>query len=442
MKRESTIQSTTSNFVASWIYMALSIGTGIIVTRALGPELKGEYSNFILILTVYVPLLVFGYSGGVHYYGLTKQLDLKNFFWSGFAMTLGLGIVLTPLLYPMVVHGWLGKVAAGSESSAVLLALLAAPLILLNAYAERILKSFHLFRASNFRSIAGAVVTLLYLTILLPFVKIDLDLALIGVIVGQATQLIMSIWFSVRQVGVVWSLESKNLFKPWRYGIKTWLSQIVSRSNSSLDRIALTFFLESGPFGLYCVGVALSNLVTKIPSSYVSVFFNQVTQRQPEEALKLYAKAQRITFLITSIMALGLAVASYPLIYMMYGNEFVAAAWVVVLYTPGLVFQAAASLSIKLYAGMGEPLKVSLVYFIGFLVSLPFYLFLVPPYGINGAAVASSIAYFSAFLFSFYQINREFGLPIRNVVGIRREDWRYVQSQLSKLSFFGWKLPA
>lgn len=240
---------------------------------------------------------------------------------------------------------------------------------------------------------------------------------------------------------MLWCLESKNLFKPWGYGIKAWLSQIVSKSNSSLDQIALTFFLASGPFGIYCVGVALSNLVTKIPSSYIGVFFNRVTERNPKEALKLYAKAQRITFLITSIMALGLAVASYPLIYVMYGHEFVAAAWVVVLYTPGLVFQVAASLSVKLYAGMGQPLKVSLIYFIGFLVSLPFYFFLVPMYGINGAAVASSIAYFSAFLFSSYQINREFGLSIREVIGLRNDDWQYVQSQLSKLSFMGWKLP-
>ena len=142
----------------------------------------------------------------------------------------------------------------------------------------------------------------------------------------------------------------------------------------------------------------------------------------------VYAKAQRVTFIITVILALFLSLISYPLVYLLYGIEFVAAAWVIVLYSPGLIFQVAARLSIKFYAAQGRPLKNSMVYIIGLLCSLPFYFLLIPKYGINGAAVASSIAYFAAFCFSFYQIYREYKLPLIDIIRLRAEDINYVRN--------------
>jgi len=442
MKRDAAIVSTASNFATSWIKLAFAIVTGIIVTRSLGPELKGQYSNLQLILSLYVPFLIFGYPGGVLYYGLRSIIDLRKFFWSGFLLVAVLGAILTPLVFVLVSNGFMGEIAGEIENRSLMLALSVAPIVLLNAYCERVLRSYHQFRTVNLRTIIGAAFTLAYFIAALIVVGIELQQAIIGILVGQSVQLALNVWFVVNSIQAEWCINPKNLFMPWRYGIKTWFNQIIAKSNDRFDPIALTFMLAAGPFGIYCVGVGLSNMLTQIPSSYVNVFFNQIAERSSEDAVDLYAKAQRITFAITICMAIALAVLAYPLIYLMYGSEFTAAAWVVVFYLPGLVFQVAARLSIKLYAGMGRPLKNSLVYLIGFLVSLPFYFLLIPRYGINGAAISSSIAYFSAFLFSYTQIRREFGLPLREIIGVRKDDVRYVQSQLSRLPVIRNWMPA
>src|SRR5690606_30194167 len=117
------------------------------------------------------------------------------------------------------------------------------------------------------------------------------------------------------------------------YGIKNWINQILNTSNDKLDQIILTFLLNAGSFGIYTTGIGLSNLLTKLPSSYVNVFYNQIASRDPSAALLLYAKAQRITFLITLMMSLLLSLAAWPAIYLMYGEAFLPAAMVVVLYT-------------------------------------------------------------------------------------------------------------
>ncbi|MCB0368540.1 MAG: polysaccharide biosynthesis C-terminal domain-containing protein, partial [Bdellovibrionales bacterium] len=333
--------------------------------------------------------------------------------------------------------GYLGNIAGNIETTEIWLALLVIPFIFFNAYIERIIRSYHLFRAINIRTVIGAVATLVFYLIFFFFYKIQLREALIGTILGQFVQLIMNFYFLIFIINVKWTTSFKLAFKPFRYGIQNWINQILSSSNDKIDQIILTFLLSASSFGIYVVGVSLSNIIGNMPSSYINVFYNQITERREEESIELYARAQRITFIITILITVSLVILAYPLIYLIYGSAFTDAAWVVALYAPGLVFQVAARLSIKFYAGRGKPLKNSLVYLAGIIISLPFYFWLVPKYGIYGAAISSSIAYLSAFCFSFYQINKEFRVPLKAILLFRKEDKQYILMQLAKIPRIG-----
>lgn len=436
---EKPLRSTVSNLITSVLSLLIGLGTSIVVTRALGAELKGEFVSLKLIILLYAPFLMFGYNAGILYYGIRKQIDLQRFFWSGFALIVFIGLAFLPGLFPAIKSGLLGDVASGVTNRQIWIALSVVPLVYINGYCTRVIRSYHLFTVSNIRTIVSAVCTFLYYVVVAFVSKVTLEHALIGVLIGQGVQVVMNVYFIVRHIKVSWGfdLNFKRLVRPWKYGIQGWFNQIIAKSNDKFDQIILTFQLTTASFGIYTVGVGLSSLVTQIPNSYVNVFFNQIADRDADDALELYARAQRITFIFTTVIAFGLALLAYPLIYLMYGSDFTAASWVVVFYTPGLIFQVAARLSIKFYAGRGRPLKNSLVYVTGLLVSIPFYLWLVPQYGIRGAAIASSIAYLTAFLFSFYQINREYGVPLKDVVIFQRGDWMYAQGQLAKLPKVG-----
>lgn len=438
MKKESRLRSTLGNMAAALVNLVLGLGTGIIISRALGPSLKGEYNSLKLIITLYTPFLTFGYTAGVLYYGIRKQIDLQRFFWVGFFLMTVLGVLLIPVFFPLVTKGYLGSIGAESASEEIFTALLAVPLIYMNSYSERVIQSYNLFIASNVRVVLGGLITFFYYLIVWVFFSMTLMHALYGFVFGQLFQVLSNLYFIIKFVKVRWRLSFKPIFKPWRYGIQGWLNRIIAMSNDKFDQIILTFQLSSGAFGIYTVGVGLSNLVTQLPNSYGKVFFNQIAETDNvREALVIYARAQRVTFIITLIISLCLAVVAYPLILVLYGSEFLAAAAVVFLYAPGVVFQVAAKLSIRFYAGQGKPLKNSLVYLIGILVSLPFYFWLVPLYGINGAAIASSIAYLTAFMFSFYQIHREFGVRLYDLLVFKKDDWYYIRVQLAKLPRIG-----
>ncbi|RYG05945.1 MAG: hypothetical protein EOO07_29555, partial [Chitinophagaceae bacterium] len=240
IKREKAITSTISNLLASYATLAIGLVTGIIITRSLGPELKGEYTNLKLITTLYAPFLTFGYQGGIIYYGLKKQLDLNKFFWTGWLVTAATGLILTPLFFPLIRSGYLGNVVENSATYNVILGLIITPFVLLNLYCERVIRSYHLFRASNLRLVLGALVTLVYYIISYLFYKVDLSQAMIGLFVGQFVQLILNLYFVIRHIKVSWYVGTENMFKPWDYGIKTWINQIIAKSNDKFDLIILT----------------------------------------------------------------------------------------------------------------------------------------------------------------------------------------------------------
>jgi O-antigen/teichoic acid export membrane protein len=439
VKKEAPHISAISNFLSSIFLMAVGIATGIIVTRSLGPELKGQYSGILLILTLYIPLLPLGYYGGVLYYGLKNKIDLKELFWAGFLLmgTIGLGAI--PSLYLFTINGFFGSIPQSVNPSILMIALTSAPLILLNAYCERILRARHQFRVINRRANFVAVLLFLYFTSLLILSQITLANAVIGVLLSHLVILLLNIVFIVKSLRPQTRIKTTQLLKPWRYGFQAWSIQIVSKFNDRFDQVILVYIMASTEFGIYMVGVALSNMLLKLPSSYADVLFNQIAEREIDDAVAVYAKAQRITIAISALSALVLSIAAYPLIYLFYGIDFADASKVVIFYAPGLIFQAGARQTVKFYGGIGRPLFNTLIYFFGFIVSIPCYFVLIPKLGIVGAAIASSLAYSIAFFASFFFLQREFGVKISSVLFIRMSDIRYIQSRLRRVSVLAGK---
>ena len=436
MKKEKPILSTLSTIISSNIIMIVGIATGIIVTRSLGPELKGEFANLKLIMSLYAPFLLFGYQGGVLFYGLRQKLDLQQFFYTGAAMSVAMGLLCMPILALFAQNGLLGKIVQNTSPLNTWLVLVTIPILFLNTYIDSVTRVYSLFRAANFRLIIAALVSLVFYLVLWLTIGINITLAIVGFLLGQTASLISSLFFVTKKLRVLFIWQGKYIFYLFTYGYKASLNLFIANTNDKIDQVILTFFLSPAAFAFYAVGVGLSNLVTVLPSSYTQVFFNQMASRSLEESLSLYTRTQRITFSLTTLAALVIIILAYPMVYVMYGTAFADAAWVVVLYTPGLIFHMATRLTSNFFSGQGKPLKNSLVHSIGIAAGLPFYFWFIPKYGINGAAMASTISYIATFCFSFLQLNLDYGVSLKDVIIPQKRDLRYVKEQILKIPFF------
>ncbi len=433
LKKESPLASTLSNLFSTNAIVLITMVTSIALNRGLGPELKGEYASLRLLFTFYMPLFLLGYPGGILYYSLREKLNIKTFYFTGLVTMFLTGILAAGIIYFFILFGLFGNILKDVEPHILYMALSITPFVFLNAYLERVLYAFKLFRPSNRRNVIAAIVVLIGSFGLWAINWLSLTNAVLVLLFSLVLNTLQNVWFISKLFPFKPVLFKSQIFFPWKYGIQSFLNQIIAKSNDKFDQIFLGFLVSSSGFGIYTAGVAVAGLASSVPGSYTNVFFTQIATLNAEKGLELYQKAMRTTLFLSFFIGLCLAVLAKPLILLLYGNAYLGAASVILFYLPGLIFQISARLSIKFYAAQGKPLKNALVYTIALLCSAPFYFWLVPKWGLIGAAISSSIGYFSAFAFSMYQLKREFPFKLTDALLPKKSDIKEFTLQGRKL---------
>jgi len=412
VKQDSTFKAVVSNLGTSIVQLIIGLFASIIVTRTLGQEGKGLYNGALLLLTFYAPILMFGYLSGVLFHGLKKEIDINSFFFSGFTLVFIISSLSGLLLVIAAYSGFLGQVLSQVSLNVLLLVGIATLFNGLSRYCNSYMRIGSLFHASNLRQIAGLIVTFLCQLVFYLLGLLNVWYAILGFMIGQMVEMISGVFFVLKYIKPNFKIDFSIMRIPVNYGLKAFTGDIVHQSNNQLDKLIVSFLLLPASFGIYVVGVGLANLTNTLPASYVNVLFNQITATKSIDRQKeLFINAQRITIFITTLMAIGLFLLGKWMIFLLYGGAFAASFDVLWLYAIGLIFYSSTKIIIKFYSGVGKPLKSSAIYLFGFITGVPSYFFLVPTWGLLGAAVASSLVYFLSFAYAYYHVCKEFDIP-------------------------------
>lgn len=433
VRKESILTSTLSNLFSSYTIVLLAMLTSIALNRGLGPELKGQYASLRLLFTFYAPLFLLGYPGGIMYYSLREQLDIRRFYLTGLITMFLTGVLASVLILACIRIGWFGDILNSLPSTVLYMSIGVTPLLFINAFCERVLYSFKLFRPSNKRNVIAAVLVFVGVFVLWWLDLLNLISATIVLSLSVLSLSIFNLVFIAGLFKIQLVIDSSRIFFPWKFGLKDFLNQVIAKSNDKFDQVFLGFLVSSSGFGIYSAGVALAGLVSSIPGSYTNVFFTQIASMSLDKGLDVYKRAMRVTLSLSILIAIAMALIARPMILILYGSAYQSAVAVVIFYLPGLIFQIAARLSIKFYAAQGKPLKNALVYTVALVASAPFYFILIPVWGLKGAAISSSIGYFAAFAFSMYQLKREFPFQLQEVLVLQKADIAEIKSQGRKL---------
>ena len=431
--KESNLTSTLSNLFSSNVITILTISTSIVLNRGLGPELKGQYVSLIILTNFYMPLLLFGYPGGILFYSLRKEIEISKFYLTGLVTVIFTGIIAAILIYLCVINGLFGEILANIPQYILNIIIYTTPFVFLNGYLQRVIFSHKLFRPSNIRNVVAALIIFLGSSVLWCLGILTLKNSVIVLSISLLVNTFLNLYFINNLFPLRVTLIKNQIFKPWKFGFKDFVSTTIAEGNNKFDQIILGFLVAPQSFGIYSAGLAISNLVSIIPSSYTSVFYTKIISIDADSAARVYEKAVRVSFLISIIVSIILVVVAKYLIIILYGNAYIEASIVVYFYIIGVVFQIITALNIKFFASRGKPLKNAIIYLLSFSLSIPFYFWFIPMYGLKGAAIASSIGYFSAFIFSLYQLRREYPVIILNFFTFSKSDFEFLRTIMCKL---------
>ncbi len=245
----------------------------------------------------------------------------------------------------------------------------------------------------------------LYITIILNVLKIIVIILGGGVLYLGLVLLLESILYAIGYVyyrkkifGMLseWSFDKditkKILVDSWPLMFSSAFALIYSR----IDQIMIKNMLDTESVGLYDAAVRLSEVWYFIPGVIASSLFPAIINAKKVSEVIYYKRIQKLGLLLitlTTTIALCTTVITPYIVNIVFGSAFIGAVLVLKIYVWSNVSTALNTI-VNFYL-LAENHKKMLFFssFLGMLSNVILNIFLIPAYGIAGAAIATLISY-------------------------------------------------
>jgi O-antigen/teichoic acid export membrane protein len=192
-------------------------------------------------------------------------------------------------------------------------------------------------------------------------------------------------------------------------GSRAYLGNVLQFFSYRLDVWFVAYFTDFRSLGLYALAASLGQMWWLLPRSAATVLLPVFASRERTDAAT-HALIGRVAFW-TAATAAGVAAATAGwLIPAVYGREFAGAVAPFVLLLIGCVPYTLAIILASGLAAAGRQGDNTLASLLGFVVTVALDLFLIPRYGIAGAAVASALSYLVTTAYVLYRYGLAFGI--------------------------------
>ncbi len=415
-KSSITLLSRAGIFICGFISQAL-------ISRLLGPGGKGAFAVLTLMTSLVAQLASLGLHNAHIYLIGRKQADLKSAAENALTFSLGLGSFLLAFYWlgrhwiaPLIFKGIAPEITAWVSFTF--------PLHLVFLSFNYLALAHDDIVGFNLSNLGRSVYLLLGLLLLVPWRAIDLRTANLVWVSTNILLALQSWWliFRRQRFGLRWHPQ---LFRASiKFGLQSHAGTIFYLLGWRLDFLLCNIYLDTAAVGYYSVAVLLGEALWFLPQTLAVVLLPEVSRHEHDRAVQLTSQVCRLT-LMSAALGAALLIAIAPLLVRkVFGENFLPALLPLWLLLPGMLFESGTRILSSFMVGRGRPListySASLVFFSNLLINL----WLIPRYGISGAAVASSISYTlgAAYLLWFYR--RLTGTPYAQVLWAQKKDWQ------------------
>jgi len=412
--------------------MGLGLCTGIITARALGPEGRGIFSLVALFPASVVTLSKLGQGVASVYFIRRERGDPGQIASNDLALAIVVGTVLTCLalaLSPTL----LSSVLRGVPFWALAVMLPMIPVLLTESYLYGVLQATDRFRVYNTRLLSESVLMLAGMAIVLLGLRLGLRGALVVVV---CIRIIMAVWVvaTIHRTSPLKRRFDAGLFRRMiRYGLKSHVQIIASHFHFKADIYLLAYFLDPAQVAFYVIAARFAEHMMYVPQSLGLALFPRLAASEVDRAHELTATACRQTVAVTALLALAITLVGPVLIVSWYGQAFAPAAEPIGYVAAGIVMMSLYVLLSRNFTSRDKQQVNIVAAYLALGGNLSLNIFLIPAYGIVGAAVATMISYATAALLLLAFFLYDSGLPLRDVVVLKRRDvqmWRRLAADM------------
>jgi O-antigen/teichoic acid export membrane protein len=433
MKNADFVKSTTWTLVTRLLIMGLTFLIGVVMARVLGPTDLGAFSVALVVPSLVSLFLQFGLGVANVYFIGRKKYPADVLLGNALTLSLITSVLVLPL-YLLLIPFLLRTVAVGVQVEVLVLIGLSIPLALIGGHLSYIFLGLQDIQEYNLLKLVRNGSTLLFLVVFVLILRLGVTGAVVAMVLAWTLMVVRGLW-AMRRVVAVRLLWNWPVLKDClRLGIKGYLANLFQFFNYRLDVLLLSFFMGVTAVGIYAVAVAATEVLWYVPEAVATVLFPRTAGTSEEEARSFTPMVSRAVFPWTLALGVLLALLSYPVVILVFGGQYAAAVLPLRLLLPGVVMLSLSKVLSSDLGGRGLLLYNTLSSLVGLIATVALDTLLIPRWGINGAAVASSISYTLSTLLVLVLYIRVSGNIMWDILVPQRSDWRIYRTGWTHLS--------
>jgi O-antigen/teichoic acid export membrane protein len=407
-----------------------------VLGKYLGDKGFGDYTLLTLFPTVLLTFLTLGVNTSTIYFVSRKEVDLNTVFNNNIIIGTLLSIIsiLVGLIAIMIFSEQLFK---ETPTALVYLSLMAVPFLFLREYFQTVFQGLQDFKAFNTLMVQNQLSILSFAFILVIIFDYGLRGALLAFILGNAITVVTMIFKLVRHhsVSFKWNSFSWEYFKKSvNYGLKAHVSNFASFLNYRTVVFILGYFSTGSAVGRYSAAMNLGERLSIFAVSFSSVLYPKISSTNSEaDRNRITSIVSRNVFLITILMAMVAFVLSDFIVYMIFNKSFTETPLLLKIMLPGFALLAVEKVLSNDIAGRGRPELNMWLSIYNVLFNVILNLFMVPAFGVIGAAVSTTITYFFSFILKIIIFKRLTGEGYLNFLVVKKSDFLFYKTLFKKI---------
>ncbi|MBN2570307.1 MAG: oligosaccharide flippase family protein, partial [Deltaproteobacteria bacterium] len=294
---------------------------------------------------------------------------------------------------------------------------------LLDAFLQSLIRGLKKFGLFNVRRLLTPVGNLFGVLVILLLSGLTLRSV---IIVSLSVNVLLTIILTMKVLSITsfrFDLHWLTIRSLLRYGILSYLQLIVAHLIYQADLYMIAYLLDAQQVAFYSIAVGVATLLWFLPDTIGIVLFPALSSIENENQIHSFsAQVCRNTLLITTLGALGLGLIGKYVIVLFYGVHYLKSVNAMLILLPGIVSMSSYKVLTRNFSSRNRQQVSIIAAGISLLLNIGLNWYWIPKYGIEGAAVASTITYTLAGVILIGKVKMESNLPLRKILLVDKTD--------------------
>lgn len=406
--------------ISQFFIILFGIATSVVLNRILGPSLKGELVALLLIPQLIVAFTNLGLGTSTSYYIGKAAFPQSDILKTNFVVSILIGTIGITIGW-VILKNWYPGIS-------ILLRCFILSMIVFGLWFDYLPDIFlgkGKIISHNYWNLIKTVTEFAFISIFILLTANKLKGAITGTF-GQSFLLwALSFLFLAKWLGNG-KINFSYLKNGINFGYKIFLANALIFLSYRADIFILKWLSDPSQIGYYSTAVGLAEKLWIIPGAISLVLYSKIVASNYGSDKVL--QATRISLWVVTGVGLISILIIRPLILLLYSSAFLPSVIPYLILLPGAIgLTVVRSLMTEVVGRWGKPELSIMGILIAVIVNIILNLLLVPKLKMNGAAIASSIAYLIELVYFVMLYTKITHIPIKDIFILKKGDLRYLK---------------